>query len=132
MANKWVYTFKEGNMTMRNLLGGKGANLAEMTEIGLPVPQGFTITTEACTQYYEDGRKINDEIMAQTMEGVKWMEEVNGKKFGDQLGKCCCVFPLAPVYQFQCLFLIYHCLFILVYYMIRMKMFLVVCESSNI
>ena len=83
MANKWVYTFKEGNMSMRNLLGGKGANLAEMTEIGLPVPQGFTITTEACTQYYEDGRKINDEIMAQTMEGVKWMEEVNGKKFGD-------------------------------------------------
>ena len=83
MANKWVYTFKEGNMTMRNLLGGKGANLAEMTEIGLPVPQGFTITTEACTQYYEDGRKINDEIMAQTMDGVKWMEEVNGKKFGD-------------------------------------------------
>ena len=83
MANKWVYTFKEGNMTMRNLLGGKGANLAEMTEIGLPVPQGFTITTEACTQYYEDGRKINDEIMAQTMEGVKWMEEVNGKKFGE-------------------------------------------------
>ena len=80
---KWVYTFKEGNMTMRNLLGGKGANLAEMTEIGLPVPQGFTITTEACTQYYEDGRKINDEIMAQTMDGVKWMEEVNGKKFGD-------------------------------------------------
>ena len=83
MANKWVYTFKEGNMTMRNLLGGKGENLAEMTEVGLPVRQGFTITTEACTQYYEDGRKINDEIMAQTMEGVKWMEEVNGKKFGD-------------------------------------------------
>ena len=83
MANKWVYTFEEGNMSMRNLLGGKGANLAEMTEIGLPVPQGFSITTEACTQYYEDGRKINDEIMAQTMEGVKWMEEVNGKKFGD-------------------------------------------------
>ena len=83
MAKKWVYTFKEGNMTMRNLLGGKGANLAEMTEIGMPVPQGFTITTEACTQYYEDGRKINDEIMSQAMEGVKWMEEVNGKKFGD-------------------------------------------------
>ena len=83
MANKWVYTFKEGNMSMRNLLGGKGANLAEMTGLGLPVPQGFTITTEACTQYYEDGRKINDEIMAQTMDGVKWMEEVNGKKFGD-------------------------------------------------
>ncbi len=83
MANKWVYMFSEGDMTMRNLLGGKGANLAEMTSIGLPVPQGFTITTEACTQYYEDGRKINDEIMSQTMEGVKWMEEVNGKKFGD-------------------------------------------------
>ena len=83
MAKKWVYTFKEGNMTMRNLLGGKGANLAEMTEIGLPVPQGFTITTEACTQYYEDGRKINDEIMAQAMEGVAWMEKKNGKKFGD-------------------------------------------------
>ena len=83
MANKWVYMFSEGNMTMRNLLGGKGANLAEMTDIGLPVPQGFTITTEACTQYYEDGRKINDEIMAQTMEGVAKMEEINGKKFGD-------------------------------------------------
>ena len=84
MAKKWVYTFKEGNMSMRNLLGGKGANLAEMTEIGLPVPLGFTVTTEACTQYYEDGRKINDEIMGQIMEdGVKWMEEVNGKKFGD-------------------------------------------------
>ena len=83
MANKWVYTFREGNMTMRNLLGGKGANLAEMTEIGLPVPQGFTITTEACTQYYEDGRKINDEIMEQAMAGVAWMEKENGKKFGD-------------------------------------------------
>ena len=83
MANKWVYMFSEGDMTMRNLLGGKGANLAEMTSIGLPVPQGFTITTEACTQYYEDGRKINDEIMTQVMEGVKKMEEINGKKFGD-------------------------------------------------
>ncbi len=83
MAKKWVYTFKEGNMSMRNLLGGKGANLAEMTEIGLPVPQGFTITTEACTQYYEDGRMINDEIMSQAMEGVAWMEKENGKKFGD-------------------------------------------------
>ena len=80
---KWVYMFSEGDMTMRNLLGGKGANLAEMTSIGLTVPQGFRITTEACTQYYEDGRKINDEIMAQTMEGVKKMEELNGKKFGD-------------------------------------------------
>ena len=75
--------FSEGDMTMRNLLGGKGANLAEMTGIGLPVPQGFTITTEACTQYYEDGRKINDEIMAQVMDGVAKMEEINGKKFGD-------------------------------------------------
>ena len=84
MANKWVYMFSEGNMTMRNLLGGKGANLAEMTTIGLPVPQGFTITTEACTQYYEDGRKINDEIMTQVMDGVKKMEEINGKKFGDK------------------------------------------------
>ena len=84
MANKWVYMFEEGDMTMRNLLGGKGANLAEMTKIGLPVPQGFTVTTEACTQYYEDGRKINDEIMTQVMEGVKKMEEINGKKFGDK------------------------------------------------
>ena len=83
MSKKWGYSFKEGDMSMRNLLGGKGANLAEMTSIGLPVPQGFTITTEACTQYYEDGRKINDEIMAQAMAGVKEMEEVNGKKFGD-------------------------------------------------
>jgi pyruvate,orthophosphate dikinase len=81
--SKWVYMFSEGDMTMRNLLGGKGANLAEMSSIGLPVPQGFTITTEACTQYYEDGRKINDEIMAQVMDGVKKMEEINGKKFGD-------------------------------------------------
>ena len=81
---KWVYMFSEGDMTMRNLLGGKGANLAEMTSIGLPVPQGFTVTTEACTQYYEDGRKINDEIMSQIMDGVKKMEEINGKKFGDK------------------------------------------------
>ena len=84
MANKWVYTFKEGNMTMRNLLGGKGANLAEMTEIGLPVPQGFTITTEACTQYYEDGREINAEIQAQINEYIEKMEEITGKKFGDK------------------------------------------------
>ena len=83
MGKKYVYLFSEGNASMRELLGGKGANLAEMTNIGLPVPQGFTISTEACTQYYEDGRKINDEIMAQTMEGVKKMEEINGKKFGD-------------------------------------------------
>ena len=83
MAHKYVYLFSEGNATMRELLGGKGANLAEMTNIGLPVPQGFTITTEACTQYYEDGRKINDEIMAEIMEYVAKMEEMNGKKFGD-------------------------------------------------
>ncbi len=81
---KWVYMFTEGNATMRNLLGGKGANLAEMTNLGLPVPQGFTITTEACTQYYEDGRKINDEIMAQIMESITKMEEITGKKFGDK------------------------------------------------
>ena len=81
---KFVYLFSEGNATMRNLLGGKGANLAEMTAIGLPVPQGFTITTEACTQYYEDGRKINDDIQAQIMEYIGKMEEVCGKKFGDK------------------------------------------------
>ena len=84
MANKWVYLFTEGNATMRNLLGGKGANLAEMTNLGLPVPQGFTITTEACTQYYEDGEKINDEIMGQIMENITKMEEITGKKFGDK------------------------------------------------
>ena len=83
MSKKFCYLFTEGNASMRELLGGKGANLAEMTNIGLPVPQGFTITTEACTQYYEDGRQINDEIMAQAMDGVKKMEEINGKKFGD-------------------------------------------------
>ena len=84
MANKWVYLFTEGNATMRNLLGGKGANLAEMTNLGLPVPQGFTITTEACTQYYEDGENINDEIMGQIMENITKMEEITGKKFGDK------------------------------------------------
>ena len=84
MAKKWVYMFTEGNAGMRNLLGGKGANVAEMTNLGLPVPQGFTITTEACTQYYEDGRTINDEIMAQVWEGVDKMEEITGKKFGDK------------------------------------------------
>ena len=84
MATKWVYMFTEGNATMRNLLGGKGANLAEMTGLGLPVPQGFTVTTEACTQYYEDGRQINDEIMAQIMEAMTKLEEITGKKFGDK------------------------------------------------
>ena len=83
MSKKYVYLFREGNASMRNLLGGKGANLAEMTNLGLPVPQGFTITTEACTQYYEDGRQINDEIVAEIMEYIGKMEEITGKKFGD-------------------------------------------------
>jgi len=83
MARKWVYLFSEGNKDMRELLGGKGANLAEMTNLGLPVPQGFTITTEACTQYYEDGRQINDEILGQIKEYMGKMEEITGKKFGD-------------------------------------------------
>ena len=80
---KYVYLFSEGNGNMRELLGGKGANLAEMTNLGLPVPQGFTITTEACTKYYEDGRQINDEIFAQILEYIGKMEEITGKKFGD-------------------------------------------------
>ena len=84
MARKWVYLFSEGNADMRELLGGKGANLAEMTSMGLPVPQGFTITTEACTQYYEDGREINDEIQGQINEYIGKMEEITGKKFGDK------------------------------------------------
>jgi len=84
MANKWVYLFSEGNADMRELLGGKGANLAEMTSLGLPVPQGFTITTEACTQYYEDNREINDEIQGQINEHIIKMEEITGKKFGDK------------------------------------------------
>jgi len=83
MSKKYCYLFTEGNASMRELLGGKGANLAEMTNIGLPVPQGFTITTEACTQYYEDGQKINDEIFAEIMEYIEKMEEITGKKFGD-------------------------------------------------
>jgi len=84
MAKKWVYLFSEGNADMRELLGGKGANLAEMTSLGLPVPQGFTITTEACTQYYEDEREINDEIQGQINEYIVKMEEITGKKFGDK------------------------------------------------
>ena len=83
MAKKYVYLFSEGNAKMREILGGKGANLAEMTNLGLPVPQGFTISTEACTQYYDDGRKINDEIQSQIMEYIKKMEKITGKKFGD-------------------------------------------------
>ena len=84
MSHKYVYLFSEGNAKMRELLGGKGANLAEMTGLGLPVPQGFTISTEACTQYYEDGRKINDDIQAQIMEYIVKMEAITGKKFGDK------------------------------------------------
>ena len=84
MSHKYVYLFSEGNGSMRELLGGKGANLAEMTNLGLPVPQGFTITTEACTQYYEDGRKINDEIQAEIMKNIVEMEKITGKKFGDK------------------------------------------------
>ena len=84
MSKKYVYLFTEGNASMRELLGGKGANLAEMTNLGLPVPQGFTISTEACTQYYEDGRRINDEIQAEIMEHIEKMEQITGKKFGDQ------------------------------------------------
>ncbi len=84
MSHKFVYLFKEGDASMRELLGGKGANLAEMTKLGLPVPQGFTVSTEACTQYYEDGRKINDDIKAEIMENITKMEEITGKKFGDK------------------------------------------------
>ena len=83
MGKKYVYLFTEGNAGMRELLGGKGANLAEMTNLGLPVPQGFTISTEACTQYYEDGRRINDDIQAEIMENIEKMESITGKKFGD-------------------------------------------------
>ncbi|MFZ2789131.1 MAG: PEP/pyruvate-binding domain-containing protein, partial [Gemmiger qucibialis] len=90
MSKKFLYLFKEGHdafggdqTTMKNILGGKGAGLAEMTHAGMPVPQGFTITTEACTQYYEDGRQINDDIMAEIMKNVEIMEQINGKKFGD-------------------------------------------------
>ncbi len=81
--NKWVYLFKEGNADMRNLLGGKGANLAEMTNLGMPIPQGFTVTTEACTDYYNSGKKISDEIQTQIFEALAWLETENGKKFGD-------------------------------------------------
>ena len=85
---KWVYLFKEGNADMRNLLGGKGANLAEMTNLGLPVPQGFTITTEACTQYYEDGQKINDEIQAQIMEYIVKMKKSRERSLGIRKTRC--------------------------------------------
>ena len=80
---KWVYKFQEGNASMRNLLGGKGCNLAEMTGLGMPIPQGFTVTTEACTEYYNCGKKISDEIQTQIFDALKWLEEYNGKKLGD-------------------------------------------------
>ena len=83
MTKKFVYLFKEGNGTMRELLGGKGANLSEMTNLGMPVPQGFTITTEACTQYYADGEAINNDIQKEIMDYVKELENISGKKFGD-------------------------------------------------
>ena len=97
MATKWVYMFTEGNATMRNLLGGKGANLAEMTGLGLPVPQGFTVTTEACTQYYEDGRQINDEIMSQIMEAMTKLEERNS-----EIKRIRFSFPFVPVQELPC------------------------------
>lgn len=81
MATKWVYKFSEGNAEMRNLLGGKGANLAEMTGLNLPIPQGFTVTTEACTNYYDCGGKISDEVASQVIEAMKDLEEIQGKKF---------------------------------------------------
>ena len=84
MSKKYVYLFSEGDASMRELLGGKGANLAEMTKIGLPVPQGFTVSTEACTQYYEDGRVISEEIQKEIMENIVKMEAICGKKFGDK------------------------------------------------
>ena len=80
---KWVYKFEEGNASMRNLLGGKGCNLAEMTILGMPIPQGFTVTTEACTDYYNSGKQITEEIQNQIFEAITWLEGVNGKKFGD-------------------------------------------------
>ena len=101
MATKWVYLFSEGNANMRNLLGGKGANLAEMTNLGLPVPQGFTITTEACTQYYEDGRKINDEIMGQIMDiSERWKRSPARSLV---IRKIHFWFPFVPVLEHPCL-----------------------------
>ncbi len=83
MANKWVYLFKEGKADMKNLLGGKGANLAEMTNLGLPIPQGFTVTTEACTDYYASGKMITEEVQGQIFDAIGELEKIQGKKFGD-------------------------------------------------
>ena len=97
---KWVYMFTEGNATMRNLLGGKGANLAEMTSLGLPVPQGFTVTTEACTQYYEDGRKINDEIMSQIMDLLlNWKRS---QERNSEIKRILFLFPFVPEQELPC------------------------------
>lgn len=101
MSKKYVYLFSEGNANMRELLGGKGANLAEMTNIGLPVPQGFTITTEACTKYYEDGKKINDEIQAEILANIEKMEKITGKS--SVIMRIRCWFPSAPVREHPCL-----------------------------
>ena len=100
---KYVYLFSEGDASMRNLLGGKGANLAEMTKLGLPVPQGFTITTEACTRYYDDDRQINADIQAQIDAAVLEMEKITGKKFGDlEINKIRCWSPYVPVPEPPC------------------------------
>ncbi len=101
MGKKFVYLFSEGNGSMRELLGGKGANLAEMTNLGMPVPQGFTVTTEACTQYYADGGKINDEIQAEIFEYMGKLEEIAGKKFGDPRTRCLSRF--VPEQELPCL-----------------------------
>ena len=100
MSHKYVYLFSEGNGSMRELLGGKGANLAEMTVLGMPVPQGFTVSTEACTRYYEDGKKIAPEIEEEIYANLAKMEEINGKKFGDR--KTRCWFPCVPARELPC------------------------------
>ena len=102
MNKKFVYAFSEGNAKMRELLGGKGANLAEMTVLGMPVPQGFTVTTEACTQYYEDGQKINDEIHAQIMEYIEKMEAISLPAKNSETSTIHCWFPSAPVQELPC------------------------------
>ncbi len=98
---KWVYLFSEGNATMRNLLGGKGANLAEMTNLGLPVPQGFTVTTEACTQYYEDGRQINDEIIARLW--MQWQNSKRSQERNSEIKRIRFSFPFVPAPELPCL-----------------------------
>ena len=99
---KWVYKFSEGNASMRNLLGGKGANLAEMTGLGMPIPQGFTVTTEACTDYYASSRKIREEIVNQIFDAVSWLEEINGKVRSSAIHKNLCLFQCVQVQELQC------------------------------